>query len=66
MRKTSISDITSNASNGNQGDRRLSQLRYRKPGGAELSQFDYTYSVLTSSSKPSSTATSLTGSGPSK
>jgi hypothetical protein len=41
MRKTSISDITSNAANGYQGDRRLSQFRYRKPGGAELSQFEY-------------------------
>jgi RHS repeat-associated protein len=37
--------IIGNAGNGNQGDRRLSQLRYRKPGGAELSQFDYTYSA---------------------
>ena len=36
--------ITGDAANGYQGDRRLSQIRYRKPGGAELSQFDYTYS----------------------
>jgi RHS repeat-associated protein len=37
--------ITGNAANGYQGDRRLSQIRYRKPGNAELSQFDYTYSA---------------------